>query len=264
MYISIDLGGTNTRIVGSASIEEPAFISQPVRYKNTQIYENDLRAMIDAVKQVSNGQKLDAIGLSTPGTPNEEKTQITSAKNIPQWNNKPLVVPISESFACPVFYDNDAVAAGLGEAYYGNQVAGDFHCIVWGTGIGGASISRLENSDTLDARKLLWKAHFADWEAACSGASLTKRFNAPPESFDEARWRVINDDFHQHLLRYIDTFQPQAIVFVGGLAVKNAELLQGIGTIHGTTIKVTQFGNDSGLMGGFGLIRQGLAFTRPG
>jgi len=260
MYVSVDFGGTNTRVVGSENIDEPIFIDEPLRHHNTQKYEDDLNTMIDSISKVAAGKTIEAIGLATPGVPNVEKTQIESATNIPQWNNKPLVLPLSEKFGCTVYYENDAVAAGLGEAYYGGQINDDFHYIVWGTGIGGASVEHVNNQ--LKATKLIWKTHFRDWEKDCSGASLTRFYKTLPEIFDDAQWLEINSKFHEHLQEYVYLFKPGAIILGGGLSVKNAAYIQNANEINGTKIFLSKFGNDDGLMGGFGIIKHSFLLLK--
>jgi hypothetical protein len=69
---------------------------------------------------------------------------------------------------------------------------------------------------------------------------------------------AVAGDFKRHLVSYLETHRPQAIVFGGGLAVRHSEMIEEAGRNLGTQIEVTKFGDDSGLMGGFGLIRNGL------
>lgn len=59
-------------------------------------------------------------------------------------------------------------------------------------------------------------------------------------------------------MSYLETHRPKAIVFGGGLAVRHAQMIEEAGQSLGTQVDVTKFGDDSGLMGGFGLIRDGL------
>jgi predicted NBD/HSP70 family sugar kinase len=254
MYISIDMGGTNTRIAGAHDIDNPTFIGQPVRHRNSQTYEADLQFMIDTIQEVAGGERIAAIGIGTPGTPNSDRTQIASAIHIPYWENKPLVEPLANSFGCPVYYHNDAVVAGLGEAYYGSRPQHDFHYLIWGTGIGGAAIQHLERGG-LAATKLIWKTHFQAWSADCAGAEVTKRFSKSPENFSEAEWATVLKACERHLLSYIETHQPPAVIFGGGLAVRHRQMLLGLNQTSSTPIGLTSFDEDSGIMGGFGLIR---------
>jgi predicted NBD/HSP70 family sugar kinase len=254
MYISIDLGGTNTRIVGCTNLESPEFIGGTLRHKNTGDYEIDLQFMINSALQISNGASINAVGIGTPGTPNEARTQIDSVKHLVNWIGKPFVERLSESLSCPVYYDNDAVAASLGEAYY-TDLNTDFHYIVWGTGIGGADV-RFTGQNEVEATKLIWKTHFMEWESDCGGAELAKTFGKAPEDFTDKDWEIVYKNFETQLLNYINVNHPHVIVFGGGLAIKCSQMITDLNKASNTPLYVTKFAENSGLMGGFGLIKQ--------
>jgi predicted NBD/HSP70 family sugar kinase len=256
MFISIDAGGTNTRVAGTAELANSVFAGEPLRRKNTHDFDNDLAFMVGAALEIADGEPIEAVGIGTPGSPNEDKTEIKSAKNLASWAGKPLVASLSEGLGgCSVFYDNDVTAAGLGEAYYGHT-EGDFDYVIWGTGIGGGGIRHEDDKPTVEV--LNWRTYFGDWETDNGGAELAKRFGKAPEDFTIADWEAVAKDFKRHLVSYLETHRPQAIVFGGGLAVRHAQMIEGAGRNLGTTIEVTKFGDDSGLVGGFGLIRSGL------
>lgn len=255
MYISVDAGGTRTRVVGSLELDSPTFVSEPLRRINTHQFDNDMTFIVDAALQLANGRPIDALGIGTPGTPNEDNTRITSAKNLASWAGKPLAATLSEGLGCPVFYDNDVVMEGLGEAYYG-RARGDFDLLIWGTGIGGGRV-RMEESGP-EVSVLKWREHFSDWEADCGGAEMAKAAGKPPEEFAEEEWQKVAKKFQEHLERYIAAHKPPAIVFCGGVAVARARMVHDIGETIGANVEVTQYGRDSGLMGGFGLIRRVL------
>lgn len=253
MYISIDAGGTNTRIVGSRNLESPTFSADPVRWRNTHDFDNDLELMIQAALLIAGDEKIEALGVGTPGDPNETKTEIKRAQNLGSWVCRPLVTSLSEGLGgCPVFYDNDLVSAGLGEAYYGNT-SDDFDYIIWGTGIGGGKV-RKEGSK-INVTELDWDTHFKQWEEQCGGASLTGRFRKPNERLSVEEWEEINGEFRNHLESYVEAVNPKVIIFAGGLAVKHANMIDETAKDLGVDMKISSFGEDSGLMGGFGLIR---------
>ena len=134
-------------------------------------------------------------------------------------------------------------AAGLGEAYYGHT-EGDFDYVIWGTGIGGGGIRHEDDKPTVEV--LNWRTYFGDWETDNGGAELAKRFGKAPEDFTIADWEAVAKDFKRHLVSYLETHRPQAIVFGGGLAVRHAQMIEGAGRNLGTTIEVTKFQSTSG------------------
>ena len=81
MFISIDAGGTNTRVAGTAELANPVFAGEPLRRKNTHDFDNDLAFMVGAALEIADGEPIEAVGIGTPGSPNEDKTEIKSAKN---------------------------------------------------------------------------------------------------------------------------------------------------------------------------------------
>lgn len=250
------MGGTSTRITGSNDLIAIDYTSEPLRRRNTQNYENDLSYIIDSAKKIAGHQAIKAVGIGTPGTPTPDRSRIETAVNIPHWNGQPLVEPISNALDCPVYYDNDAVTAGLGEAYYGSYQKGDFHYLIWGTGVGGATIERSENGGVVYAAKLLWKPHFKSWD--CAGVQLGKDYGKPPETFTEKEWGAVLKKFGRHLLNYVETFHPPAIIFGGGLAAKHHEAVRLNARRTGIHIDVSKFGDDSGIIGSLGLIRYEL------
>jgi predicted NBD/HSP70 family sugar kinase len=255
MYISVDMGGTNTRVAGVTNLEQLEYIGEPLRQRNSQDYQRDLDFIIESARRLAGREAIKAVGIGTPGNPAPDRLGIATAKNIPHWNGKPLVQPIAEALECPVYFDNDAVTAGLGEAYYGNGVGKDFHYLIWGTGIGGAEIRTNNSSDVNHASKVHWKKHLSDWTVDCGGKTLIEQYKQQPSDFSEERWREVMPRFQRHLLNYIVKFEPPSIVFGGGIANMKRDELVEFGARQGTEIAISAFGDDSGIPGGAGLIR---------
>lgn len=255
MYISIDAGGTNTRVAGAADLEHPIFVGKPLRYKNTHNFQTDLQSMIDAARTIAGAQLIKAVGIGVPGFLNEQKTRITHAANLPGWNNKPLVKLLSQNLHCPVFCRTDVAAALLGEAFYGGR-SSDFHYIIWGTGIGGGTVRF--NARGPEAVVVNWRLHFEAWEANCGGRAIAKKFGKPTEELNHNEWLQVLEAFRRYLISYIRAHKPPAIIFGGGLAQRHEDALRQLGQELGVLITVTRFGQDGGLIGGFGIIKAGL------
>ena len=160
---------------------------------------------------------------------------------------------------CPVVAENDAVAAALGEAYYG-AVKSDFVYVIWGTGIGGVMVSHDQNGKP-GIDKLNWNKHFSDWEHACGGKELAVAYGKSPEELSDADWQDILKKFGTHAEQLAKLVKPLTIVFGGGLSVRHkAELIALSGTL-GTRCSVTDFDGDSGLYGGLALIKQRIGLV---
>lgn len=256
MFISIDVGGTNTRIAASQSLEMPEFDDRRIERVHVHNYRDDMAFIISQIRHLAGGQQIQGVGIGVAGTLNADKTSISYAHNYRSWQNMPIVKDLANQFVCPVFMDNDAVAMGLAETYYG-EIEGDCDYIIWGTGIGGATI-RYEGDDVSVVDRD-WDRFFEPWEMQNGGNVLAATFGKPTTAFTSADWTRVEVSMQHNLSLYCDDNQPKALIFGGGLAVKHAAMLARIGNELGVRLTVTKFGNNAGLVGGFGLIRRGMS-----
>jgi glucokinase len=145
LVIGVDLGGTQIR---TAVLRGATLLSRMniLTGANTQP-DNVLPRMYEAIQEaldkanVSLGQ-VAGIGVAAPG-PLDSKTGIVfSPPNLPGWNGIPLRNLLAERFQTPIYVDNDANAAGLGEYMFGAG-QGSRHMVYMtvSTGIGGGVIA---------------------------------------------------------------------------------------------------------------------------
>lgn len=144
-YIGIDLGGTNIK---AAVVSEDGKIirKDSVPTYNTRGYAEIVKDMAELGKRLIAEEGLElmevhSIGVGSPGTPDPEKGILLYTNNIPNFVNVPLRKEIQKTLDLPVFLENDANCAALGETIsgagqgYKNTVA-----ITLGTGVGGGVI----------------------------------------------------------------------------------------------------------------------------
>jgi glucokinase len=117
----------------------------PVSHHRTRSQANEpgvFDRLVQAIESVWQKDRVKAIGIASPGPLDPHTGTILATPNIPQWKNFPLAPNLSKHFGVPVYLDNDANMAGLGEWQYG---AGKGHhnlvYITISTGIGGGVIS---------------------------------------------------------------------------------------------------------------------------
>jgi len=141
LTIAIDIGGTHIR----AAAYDPDGSVEPVahtRAKSLAHMPGVFDRLVSAVETVWQNGQVSAIGIASPGPLDPYSGVILDTPNIPQWKNFPLAPKLSERFGVPVYLDNDANMAGLGEWQFG---AGNGHSdlvyITISTGIGGGVIS---------------------------------------------------------------------------------------------------------------------------
>jgi glucokinase len=139
--IGIDVGGTSikfglvkaNRIYREFSL--PTFAFENPEKVLSQV-ELGLNQLLD---QLSSKEVL-GIGIGFPGKVDAERGIVTSAPNFNNWKNVQVRKKLSK-FGFPVFIDNDANCAALGELYFGRgRKLKNFVMVTLGTGVGGGLI----------------------------------------------------------------------------------------------------------------------------
>jgi glucokinase len=141
MYkIGVDLGGTNIsvgvtdeswRIVGRGARKTLA--GRPAQ----EVFGDLADAVRDAVADAGLAMAdIASVGVGTPGSVNKEKGLIEFANNL-NFHNVPAREMLQPRLGCPVYFDNDANCAALGEALAGSgKGTASFVAITLGTGVG--------------------------------------------------------------------------------------------------------------------------------
>jgi glucokinase len=139
--IAVDIGGTHLR----AALYEPdntlPIVHQRVRTHAEQpgVYGR-MEALIASLWP--SDREVMAIGVASPGPLDPHTGFILNTPNIGEWNNFPLAPNLSEHFHVPVFLENDANLAALGEWKFGSG-RGHHHVLYLtiSTGVGGGVIT---------------------------------------------------------------------------------------------------------------------------
>jgi glucokinase len=120
LLLGIDVGGTKVAagLVNNAG-EIVSKTRNPMNPRGTAEEGLDaVKTAIDAgLKQSSD--RIDAIGIISPGPLDPKTGIILNPPNLPCWRNYHLVQRLAEAYKMPVHLDNDANAAGLAEALWG-------------------------------------------------------------------------------------------------------------------------------------------------
>jgi glucokinase len=143
--LGIDLGGT--KIVALVADKEGKIIKKG---KTPTFAEEGPRTVIgriiDLTKEVLSSSKLGlkellGIGICSPGPLDTEKGVVFFAPNLPGWKNVPLKDLLEKEFNIPVYVENDANAAVLGEKWLGaGKRKKHIVYLTVSTGIGGGII----------------------------------------------------------------------------------------------------------------------------
>jgi glucokinase len=141
--IGVDLGGTNLRI---AAISTDGHLLEKVTVStNAQGPHHVVDEMCDAIRRLSdhyrNGGNLLGAGIGIPGIIDLEAGVVRKSANLPGWSGYPVRAEIERRLGTPIFLENDAKVAALGEKWLGaGRDVNDMAMITLGTGIGGCII----------------------------------------------------------------------------------------------------------------------------
>jgi glucokinase len=192
LVIGLDLGGTQIRTavlrgatllsrVGLLTGENPS----PERVI-PRMYESIYQALQEAHVTLD---EIAGIGIGAPGPLNNRTGVVFSPPNLPGWIDIPLRALFVEKFGLPIFVENDANAAALGEYMFGaGRGSKEVVYITISTGIGGGVISDgriIEGiSGTaveLGHMSIDWRGsrcncgNIGCWESISSGTAIARR-----------------------------------------------------------------------------------------
>jgi len=144
--VSIDLGGTNTKI---ALVDSAFSIQQKISFSTKNFFSHRDILISEIVKNVTmllqqhamTSRHLKGVGIGVPGLVNFKKGSVYYLPNVPRWKDTPLRSILERKLQCRVFVDNDVNLMALAESRLG--AAKGFKnvlCVTLGTGVGGGLI----------------------------------------------------------------------------------------------------------------------------
>lgn len=143
--IGVDLGGTNLRTAllnsGGDILVKTKEATQVLQgWKNVIARIKDtISRQRDAANE--HGLEVAAIGVGAPGIIQMERGVVVKSPNFPDWNNVPLKAELEKALQIPVFLENDANAAALGEQWRGAaRGINTMLLLTLGTGVGGGIV----------------------------------------------------------------------------------------------------------------------------
>lgn len=140
--IGIDIGGTNVR-VGMVSREGKCLYSKQIPILAAQGPEKGIARICNLIDEViaHTGLQPGAIGIGATGLIDLDRGAIINPWTLPTWDDVVITTPLNQRFGIPVWVENDADAAALGENWVGGG-AGYRHITMftYGTGVGTANI----------------------------------------------------------------------------------------------------------------------------
>ncbi len=139
--IGIDIGGTKIR---AAAVQNRRLLCEPVQITTPNGPEAIVEALIKLITdfQTKYGDSIQGVGIATAGVVDSSTGKVIgSTGNLPGWAGTDLKSIIESKTLLPVHVENDANAAGFGEAST-EQISGKkcVMAVTLGTGIGGGII----------------------------------------------------------------------------------------------------------------------------
>jgi len=140
--IGIDIGGTNLR--GAVVDSKGKILKRYSKSSEADVgISNLINNLIDLINNLRADFKITGIGVGIPGILDSKKGIITQAPNIKNAVNYPIIKVLNSRIKprLPIFIENDANLAALGEYKYGDgKDVSSLIMITLGTGVGGGII----------------------------------------------------------------------------------------------------------------------------
>lgn len=144
IVLAADLGGTNLRMAAvtrDGGLLYRARIDTPISGTPADITHAIVRLAHECLEAAGGEARSSPIGIAVPALVNSSEGRIVSCPNLPRLNGFNLSSTIAESLNVPVFLENDAIAAAIGEHWLGaSREVQSSICVTLGTGVGGGII----------------------------------------------------------------------------------------------------------------------------
>ncbi len=226
--IVFDIGGTKTRVGVSADLNE---LTDSVSFNTKANFKEGMTEITKAIDSLLKKDEVTMIAGGIRGLLNEERTGIFNDAVLTGWANKSIVEHLATKYKVPVYLENDAALAGLGEAVFGAGQGMDivaYHTV--STGVGGVKIEKgvideatngfEPGHQVLDIdRTILGDEISPTLENLVSGAGVETRLGVKPYEIpqEDTLWNELAEYLAQGLRNTILYWSPEVIVLGGSM-----------------------------------------------
>lgn len=275
--IVFDIGGTKTRVGVSF---DGATLSEVASFYTPNKPQDGIKKILETIAEFDGIDTITAISGGIRGVLNEERRGIAHDDVLDSWIDFDVVGELSKKFPVPIYLENDAALAGLGESHFGAGKGVDlvvYHTV--STGVGGVRISHgvideasagfEPGHQVLDIdRTILGEDIEPTLENLVSGTALEKRLGIKPYDIpqEDVIWEELAGYLAQGLRNTILYWSPEAIILGGSMIIGDPKIP--IESIRKATVEVldsfvecpfittASLGDEAGLYGALALIRQ--------
>lgn len=270
MYLSIDVGGTKTRIDAS----------EDLRTIVKHYHFSTLKSPNELVKKIKYlFSHIDGIILGLPGVLNKEKSELINSPNLNKsWVNlnfKELLKELTSNIFC----QNDAALAGLAEAVLGGGK--NYNIVVYltiSTGVGGVKIinKQIEQNNfgfepghqiIIENGRPCSCGQRGCLKAYVSGSAFQEIYKKEPKfCTNQNYWNKYAKYLGQGLINIITIWSPEILILGGSMLNEPIYffnplmeyLKNNLKIVPMPQIKISQLKDDAGTLGGFLYLKQML------
>lgn len=224
MHLLFDIGGTKMRIGAAENFKT---ISRTVILPTPKRFADGMALFEKTTKELVDGKKIEAVAGGIAGPLDKSKTMILNAPNLFGWSKRPLVKELRKILGSPVYLENDAALAGLGEATFGAGVGKNIVAyLTISTGVGGARIVNEKIDQNAFGFEPGHQIIFLNKESITlenlvSGTAIEKKYGKKPyEIYDGEIWDNIAKDLAYGLHNVTVLWSPDIIVLGGSMMKK--------------------------------------------
>jgi glucokinase len=278
MFLSIDIGGTSSRIASSRDLKN---IVKEVKFDTSQELPEQKKLVSSGIKEVLDGETLEAACLGVPGLVDKKNRRLGKIVNVPALSGLPFSYFFDDHLKPEnIWAENDASLAGLGEAVMG--AGKDYEVVAYltlSTGVGGVRIAGkkidpFQNHSepghmiiVENGRHFKYCGQDGCLSAYVSGTAFKEIYGLSAADCRDAKvWEDYAEKLSLGLNNVIALWAPDVIV-LGGSMTKEFDpgfkdpLMKNLSQnklFTAPPIVVSQLGDSSGLFGGLVFLSQNI------
>lgn len=275
MYISIDLGKTNTRVACSKDLKD---IQQVQKFPTLPNLEDQKKMISDTISKIAAGEQIKAVAVGIPGIIDRVGGGFYRVNTYPELSGKPFAAFVEGCLdKTSVLIENDALLAGFGEAIRGSGKEFDIVAyLTLSTGVGGARICFKEIDASYyfmepghqiivqDGNMDPFCGQNGCLQAYVSGRAFENTYKIKAEECnDDTVWNDYSKYLASGVINVLAMWSPEIVIIGGGLSQKFDYIYPGLmenlnkqNFFPVPEIRKSAFGDDSGLYGGFSYINK--------